>query len=79
MNQWTENENTLEREFIFKTFKEALAFVNKVGEVAERMQHHPTIFIHDYNKVTIATSTHDAGNTVTDKDYALADEIDALK
>ncbi len=49
--------NQLERAFKFKNFVEALAFTNKVGEIAEAEQHHPVIITH-YGKVTVTWWTH---------------------
>ena len=51
--------------------------MNRVGEIAERMQHHPDIGIKDYKKVIVSTTTHDEGK-VTDKDRELAAEIDKI-
>lgn len=77
-NHWKEEHNTLAAEFSFADFSKALAFVNKVGAAAEAAGHHPDICIKDYNVVTISMTTHDAGGVVTEKDRALAKEIDAL-
>ena len=74
---WEEKENTLYREFIFASFRDALAFVNKVGVLAEEVQHHPDILLHDYNHVRVTLTTHDAG-MVTDKDRTLAQKIDEV-
>jgi 4a-hydroxytetrahydrobiopterin dehydratase len=60
----------LQREFRFKDFAEALAFVNRVGELAEREGHHPDIEIH-WNEVTLRWWTHVA-DAVTDRDHQLA-------
>lgn len=76
-NNWQEKNNTLTKEFTFKNFLAAMEFVNQVAKKAEALQHHPDISIHGYNKVTISTSTHDAG-TVTEKDHTLAQAIDEL-
>jgi len=73
---WQEVEHTLQKTFAFNGFREALAFVNKVGEIAERLEHHPDICIRNYKSVFIATTTHDKGKVVTEKDYALAAAID---
>lgn len=75
--EWLEEENAISRNFAFKDFKEALAFVQKVGRIAEKMQHHPDIYLHDFNYVTLRLTTHDVGG-VSDKDLDLAREIDAL-
>jgi 4a-hydroxytetrahydrobiopterin dehydratase len=74
---WLEENNRLKKVFKFKDFKEAFAFMTKVALVAEKMDHHPT-WINTWNTVSIELSTHDAGNTVTDKDRKLANEIDQL-
>jgi 4a-hydroxytetrahydrobiopterin dehydratase len=74
---WLSEDQKLTKTFTFNTFLEALSFVKKVGEIAEQMQHHPDIFIHDYKIVTISTTTHDSG-TITEKDYELAQKIDEI-
>lgn len=78
MNNWTEINNKLQKEFQFENFLQALDFVNKVGEIAENSQHHPDIQIHSYNKVLIQTQTHDQGHIVTQKDHDLANLIDYI-
>jgi 4a-hydroxytetrahydrobiopterin dehydratase len=69
---WTEVDKALERTFEFESFVDALAFVNRVGELAEAESHHPDIAIH-YNKVTLRWWTHTADG-VTDRDRELAEE-----
>ena len=75
---WQEENNTLTQEFEWENFREAMFFVNKVAEVAERLEHHPDIFVHNYNKVKITLTTHDSDNTITEKDREVAKEIDNL-
>ena len=65
------------RDFEFSNFAAALAFVNRVAEVAEEANHHPDILIHGWNKVRLTLSTHDKGQ-ITDNDHALAKKIDDL-
>ena len=77
MAVWDEEGGALRRDFRFKDFAEALAFVNQVGEVAEQMNHHPDIDIR-WNTVTLLLSTHSAGHVVTDADRNLAARIDGL-
>jgi 4a-hydroxytetrahydrobiopterin dehydratase len=60
----------LEREFRFRDFAEALAFVNRVGAAAEAADHHPDIEIH-WNRVKLRWWTHVTG-TITDRDRELA-------
>jgi 4a-hydroxytetrahydrobiopterin dehydratase len=66
----------LTKEYNFKDFVKALAFVNDVARLAEMRDHHPDIFI-QYNKVTLTFYTH-TENAVTEKDARLAAEIDGL-
>ena len=74
---WEEKDNSLYRQFEFKDFSAAFAFMTRVALAAEKMDHHP-LWTNVYNKVEIWLSTHDAGNTVTEKDRTLAKKIDAL-
>jgi 4a-hydroxytetrahydrobiopterin dehydratase len=66
----------LQRELAFGDFAEALAFVNRVGELAEREGHHPDIEIH-WNKVTLRWWTH-VKDAVTARDYELAEKSNEL-
>jgi 4a-hydroxytetrahydrobiopterin dehydratase len=74
---WKEENNSLTKTFTFKNFSSAFAFMTQVAFVAEKMNHHPN-WTNVYNKVEIKLSTHDAGNTVTEKDRKLSDAIDKL-
>ena len=74
---WIEENNSLKRSFKFKDFIEAWSFMTKVALVAEKMDHHPE-WSNVYNTVNITLSTHDQGNTITDKDRELAKRIDEL-
>ncbi len=76
LKDWEMIEHEISKEFNFKNFKEAMEFVQKVGEEAEREHHHPDIFIR-YNKVTITLTTHSA-NGLTYKDFKLAKIIEQL-
>lgn len=69
--------NGLERTFIFDNFIEAFSFMTKVALIAEAQQHHPE-WSNVWNTVKIRLSTHDAGNTITEKDKKLAASIDVL-
>ena len=77
LNGWHFQNNQIEKEYSLKDFKSALNFVNKLGEEAEKMDHHPDINIHSYNKVKISLSTHSEGG-VTGKDFNLAEKIENL-
>ncbi|HYH57129.1 MAG TPA: 4a-hydroxytetrahydrobiopterin dehydratase [Anseongella sp.] len=74
---WKETDNKLHRSFQFDDFSAAWAFMTRVAMLAEKMDHHPE-WKNVYNKVEIWLSTHDAGNTVTQKDRDLAAGIDRL-
>jgi len=74
---WEEKDNKLYRSFSFNDFSEAFAFMTRVAILAEQQNHHPT-WTNTWNKVEIWLCTHDAGNTVTDKDKTLAAAIDKL-
>jgi 4a-hydroxytetrahydrobiopterin dehydratase len=63
----------LEREWTFKDFVAAMAFVNRVAEIAESADHHPDIDIR-YNRVKLGLVTHDAGG-ITAKDAEMATRL----
>ncbi|MDF1695503.1 MAG: 4a-hydroxytetrahydrobiopterin dehydratase [Saprospiraceae bacterium] len=77
MTNWIEEDNKLKAEFVFIDFTQAWAFMNEVAIYAEKQGHHPN-WSNVYNKVSIHLTTHDAGNTVTDKDRKLAETINKL-
>lgn len=77
MKNWKEENDSLIGSFEFNNFIEAWAFLTKVAILAEKQNHHPTIE-NTYNKVTLTLTTHDSGNTITDKDRKLANSIDDL-
>jgi len=74
---WTQEGNALTRTIARADFVEALALVVEIGRLAEAANHHPDIDIR-YRTVRLSLSTHDAGHTVTEKDFALAEEINDL-
>jgi 4a-hydroxytetrahydrobiopterin dehydratase len=78
LSGWMQEGNQIAKQFQFKDFVEALAFVNKTGAEAEKMNHHPDIFIHAWNKVKITISTHSEGG-ITKKDFQLAQKIEGIK
>lgn len=72
-----ESDRKIEKIFKFETFKDALAFVNKVGEIAESENHHPDIFLFGWNKVKLSLMTH-AVDGLTENDFIVAAKVDAL-
>ncbi len=73
---WELTGNEITKEFNFNNHKEAVEFVQKIGEEAEREHHHPNISIRQ-NRVTVTLTTHDA-NGLTYKDFKLARIIEQL-
>ena len=74
---WNEKDNQLQATFKFKDFSEAFSFMTEVAFHAEKMNHHPN-WSNVWNTVEIALNTHDAGNTVTEKDHKLEKAIDKV-
>lgn len=72
---WTTKDDALHCDFQFTDFRQAFAFMTEVAFAAEAAGHHPN-WSNVYNTVSIRLTTHDAGNTVTDKDRNLATAID---
>lgn len=74
---WRREGEALVREWRLADFAAAIAFVERVAEVAEESNHHPDILIHGWNKVRLTLSTHSEGG-ITAADLALAQRLDAL-
>lgn len=70
------NEHHLEKEFVFADFKNALAFTNKIGDLAEKEGHHPDLHL-AWGKVRVVLWTH-AINGLSESDFILAAKIDCL-
>jgi 4a-hydroxytetrahydrobiopterin dehydratase len=73
---YIDSQGALERTFELPSFRDAIAFVGRVADLAEEANHHPDIAI-SYKKVTLRWTTHSAGG-LTDLDYELASRTDAL-
>lgn len=78
LNGWFYIDKSIEKEFKLKTFADALAFVVKVGLEAEKIDHHPDLLLHSWNKVKIILSTHSLGG-ITENDFKLAQIIDEIR
>lgn len=74
---WQREGQAIERDLAFPDFRAAIAFVDRVADVAEEAGHHPDILVHGWNKVRLTLSTH-SENGITDADFALARRLDAL-
>ena len=70
------DEKSISREFVFENFKEALAFVNSVGEIAEAEDHHPDVYL-AWGRVRVELWTHAIGG-LSENDFILAAKIDQL-
>jgi 4a-hydroxytetrahydrobiopterin dehydratase len=76
LNNWSFEDNFLQKQFGFKDFSEAFGFMSRVALIAEKLDHHPN-WSNVYNKVDIRLQTHDAGG-ITEKDFKLATLIDKI-
>ena len=74
---WREEDESLIRDYEFKDFAAAMAFVNQVADAAEEANHHPDILVHGWNKVRLTLTTHSEGK-LTENDRAMAERIDAI-
>lgn len=72
----SEDAKILSREFTFKNFKEALAFTNRVGEIAEREGHHPDLEV-GWGRVKISLTTH-AIKGLSENDFIVAAKVNQL-
>jgi len=77
--KWQLDESTLsiERKYSFKNFVGAVAFINRVGVLAEEEQHHPDLHLTGYRKVKVVLTTHAIGG-LSDNDFIVAAKIDSL-
>jgi 4a-hydroxytetrahydrobiopterin dehydratase len=74
---WQRDGQTIAREWTFEDFAQAIVFVNRVADAAERANHHPDIHLHGWNKVRLELSTHSEGG-LTQADFDMTLRIDAL-
>ena len=74
---WKEDNNRIIADFTFKDFIQAFAFMTEVAIHVEKLNHHPS-WSNTYNHIQIILTSHDAGNTITDKDHKLADIISKI-
>ncbi len=74
---WRRENNSLRKTFLFKDFSSATAFFLQVAVLSEKIDHHPDICLHSYNKITITTITH-SENRITSKDIELINKIENI-
>jgi 4a-hydroxytetrahydrobiopterin dehydratase len=73
---WSRDGDEIRKQYAFADFLGSIAFVGEVAKLAEAAGHHPDITI-NYNKVTLAMTTHDAGG-LSERDVSLASQVDAI-
>jgi 4a-hydroxytetrahydrobiopterin dehydratase len=76
-SEWKREGEYIVRDWKFKDFEEAIAFVNRVADAAEAANHHPDIMVHGWNKVRLSLTNHSAGG-LTEADFELAGKLDEL-
>lgn len=74
---WKEENHALVKEFEFETFEDAISWMMRASKVIEKQNHHPE-WTNVYNKVHVKLTTHDSGNTITQKDRTLAQLLDEV-
>jgi 4a-hydroxytetrahydrobiopterin dehydratase len=74
---WRPDGDAIRAAFKFASFRDAVAFILRIGFEAEAINHHPEI-ANVYNRVSFRLNTHDAGDKVTELDLELAKRISAL-
>ena len=75
---WRLIEGTLEKNWKFSDFKQAIEFINKVADVAEAQNHHPDILLWNWNNVRLTITTHSIKG-LSENDFVLASNIDRIK
>jgi 4a-hydroxytetrahydrobiopterin dehydratase len=76
-SRWQRQGDEIVREWQLEDFAEAMAFVNRVAELAEETNHHPDILVHGWNKVRLSLTNHSAGG-LTEADFEMAAKLDDL-
>ncbi|MEK6888992.1 MAG: 4a-hydroxytetrahydrobiopterin dehydratase [Nanoarchaeota archaeon] len=76
LKNWSLEGNAIVKEYQFYNFRESIEFVNKVADIAEKLNHHPSILIEDYI-VRLVLTTH-SEHGLTEKDFNAAEEIDKI-
>jgi len=75
---WTLVNDTIEKNYKFANFRQAIEFINKVADVAEAVNHHPDILLWSWNNVKLTITTH-AIKGLSENDFILASKIDKVK
>jgi 4a-hydroxytetrahydrobiopterin dehydratase len=75
--EWIEHEDALHKTYTFKSFEEAMKFMQQAVPVISELNHHPE-WTNIYNRIIVRLTTHDSGSVVTARDHQLAAALDAL-
>lgn len=75
--RWSSEGEAIHRDFQFKDFQAALAFLNRIADLAEEQGHHPDLLLHGWNKLRVTLSTHAIGG-LSRNDFILAAHVDRL-
>ena len=70
--------DSIQKEYQVKSFIDAIALIVKIGIEAEKIEHHPDLLLHSWNKIKVVLSTHSVGG-VTENDFNLAQTIDEIR
>jgi 4a-hydroxytetrahydrobiopterin dehydratase len=76
-SEWRREGDEIVRDWKFKDFGDAIAFVNRVADAAEEANHHPDILVHGWNRVRLSVTNHSEGG-LTEADFKLASTVDGL-
>jgi len=74
---WEVRDGLLTKTFTVRSFAHGVLFLGAIAQYAEAANHHPDVSLHDYSRVTVGLVTHSEGG-ITEKDVALASQIEAL-
>ena len=78
LKNWELKDDTIHKTFTFKSFRDAISFIMRIGFEADKMDHHPKI-TNLYNKIHLSLTTHEIGNKVSKKDIELTSRIQDLQ
>lgn len=74
---WEVRAGLLTKTYVVRSFAHGVLFIGAIGQLAEAVNHHPDVNLHDYSRVTVSLVTHSEGG-LTDKDFELAAQIESL-
>lgn len=77
MANWINENNALHKTYTFADFETAMHFMQQAAKSISIQNHHPE-WTNVYNKVSVKLTTHDSGNTITEKDEMLAVALDEV-